>query len=103
MQKLEARHMEHIAVYGDDNILRLTGRHETGSIDKFTWGVADRGSSVCRPHRSYCFPYSAERYTNSLDRFVFPERLPPRVTDTLKTDALRTYLPWIHFAIPPQL
>ena len=35
---------------GPDNHLRLTGLHETQSIDKFTWGVADRGSSVRVPH-----------------------------------------------------
>ena len=41
---------EHIAVYGPDNHLRLTGLHETQSIDKFTYGLADRGSSVRIPH-----------------------------------------------------
>ena len=44
-------HMEeHIAVYGPDNHLRLTGLHETQSIDKFTYGIADRGSSIRVPH-----------------------------------------------------
>ena len=41
---------EHVAVYGPDNHMRLTGLHETQSIDKFSWGVADRGSSVRVPH-----------------------------------------------------
>jgi glutamine synthetase len=41
---------EHIAVYGPENELRLTGLHETQSIDKFSWGVADRGASVRVPH-----------------------------------------------------
>ena len=41
---------EHIAVYGPDNHLRLTGLHETQSIDKFNYGVADRGASVRVPH-----------------------------------------------------
>ena len=36
IKKLEGRHMEHIAVYGEDNEKRLTGRHETGAIDTFT-------------------------------------------------------------------
>jgi hypothetical protein len=40
---------EHIAVYGPDNHLRLTGLHETQSIDKFNYGVGNRGaSSACR-------------------------------------------------------
>jgi len=49
MKKLESRHVEHIKVYGEGNDARLTGRHETGSIDKFNWGVADRGASVRIP------------------------------------------------------
>ena len=49
MKKLEPRQVEHIKVYGEGNADRLTGRHETGNIDKFTWGVADRGASVRIP------------------------------------------------------
>jgi glutamine synthetase len=41
---------EHIAVYGPDNHMRLTGLHETQSIDKFNYGLADRGASVRIPH-----------------------------------------------------
>jgi glutamine synthetase len=41
---------EHIAVYGPDNHMRLTGLHETQAIDKFSYGLADRGSSVRIPH-----------------------------------------------------
>lgn len=41
---------EHIAAYGPDNHLRLTGLHETQSIDKFNYGVADRGASIRIPH-----------------------------------------------------
>ncbi len=37
---------EHIAVYGADNDQRLTGAHETESLDKFSYGVADRGASI---------------------------------------------------------
>ncbi|MBN1181024.1 MAG: glutamine synthetase beta-grasp domain-containing protein [Bacteroidales bacterium] len=40
---------EHIAVYGADNHKRLTGRHETQSIDKFSYGVSDRGASIRIP------------------------------------------------------
>jgi glutamine synthetase len=41
---------EHIAVYGPDNHLRLTGLHETQSIDKFNYGLANRGASIRIPH-----------------------------------------------------
>jgi glutamine synthetase len=45
------KHMdEHIAVYGPENHLRLTGLHETQAIDKFSYGLADRGASVRIPH-----------------------------------------------------
>ena len=35
----------HISVYGADNDQRLTGDHETQSIDTFSYGVSDRGAS----------------------------------------------------------
>lgn len=40
---------EHISVYGHDNDKRLTGLHETQSIDKFSYGVSDRGASIRIP------------------------------------------------------
>ncbi|MEQ9425667.1 MAG: glutamine synthetase beta-grasp domain-containing protein [Cyclobacteriaceae bacterium] len=40
---------DHIAVYGSDNDQRLTGLHETQSIDKFSYGVSDRGASIRIP------------------------------------------------------
>jgi len=45
----ENRHKEHIESYGSDNNLRLTGNFETQSIDKFSWGVSDRGASIRVP------------------------------------------------------
>ncbi len=50
MDAFEKNRDEHIAVYGPDNHLRLTGLHETQSIDKFSWGIADRGASIRVPH-----------------------------------------------------
>ncbi|PXF46116.1 Glutamine synthetase PR-1 [Gracilariopsis chorda] len=47
LHKLENKHAEHIAAYGSGNEERLTGKHETASINEFKWGVADRGAS-CR-------------------------------------------------------
>ena len=40
---------EHIDVYGADNNQRLTGQHETQSIDKFSYGISDRGASIRVP------------------------------------------------------
>jgi len=49
IKKLEKQHMKHIAVYGENNELRLTGKHETGHITQFSAGVADRGASIRIP------------------------------------------------------
>ena len=50
IKKLEDNHEKHIVAYGKGNELRLTGNHETSSMDTFTSGVADRGASVRIPH-----------------------------------------------------
>jgi len=46
---MEQSHQKHIENYGTDNKMRLTGKHETQSIDKFSWGVSDRGASIRVP------------------------------------------------------
>ena len=40
---------EHISVYGQYNDQRLTGLHETASINDFSYGVSDRGASIRIP------------------------------------------------------
>jgi glutamine synthetase len=40
---------KHISVYGADNDQRLTGAHETQSINEFSYGVSDRGASIRIP------------------------------------------------------
>ena len=52
LDQLKQNHTEHMHVYGKDNHLRLTGMHETSSIDEFTWGVASRSSSVRIPNKT---------------------------------------------------
>ena len=49
LDKMKDRHADHIAVYGKDNDQRLTGLHETASIDQFTYGEGNRGASVRIP------------------------------------------------------
>ncbi|MEC9092602.1 MAG: glutamine synthetase beta-grasp domain-containing protein [Planctomycetota bacterium] len=48
-EKFGAEHAAHIESYGSDNDQRLTGLHETQSIEKFSYGVSDRGSSIRIP------------------------------------------------------
>lgn len=50
IKKLSKKHKEHIAVYGYGLEERLTGAHETCSIDEFKSGVANRGASIRIPH-----------------------------------------------------
>ncbi|TDQ29151.1 glutamine synthetase beta-grasp domain-containing protein [Zeaxanthinibacter enoshimensis] len=40
---------DHIKVYGAHNDQRLTGAHETQSINEFSYGVSDRGASIRIP------------------------------------------------------
>jgi glutamine synthetase len=49
MKAFEKNIAAHIAVYGPDNHLRLTGLHETQAIDKFSYGLSDRGASIRMP------------------------------------------------------
>ena len=53
IEKLSKKHREHIEAYdprgGVDNARRLTGRHETASIDVFSSGVAKRNVSIRIP------------------------------------------------------
>merc|ERR1719361_1391401 len=52
IEKLGKKHMEHIKVYGTGNERRLTGAHETAPIDKFSYGVANRGASIRIPRQA---------------------------------------------------
>jgi len=49
MPKLKKTHTEHIAVYGEHNDLRLTGKHETSDLNQFSFGVGTRNTSVRIP------------------------------------------------------
>ena len=49
VKSLGEHHAEHIAAYGEGNERRLTGAHETASMDAFSYGVANRGCSVRIP------------------------------------------------------
>lgn len=46
IEKLSKKHTEHMKYYGKDNILRLTGKHETSSYNTFSWGEANRSVSI---------------------------------------------------------
>ena len=48
-EKLKKVHKKAIKEYGSDNDKRLTGKHETQSIKKFSYGISDRGASIRIP------------------------------------------------------
>jgi glutamine synthetase len=76
---------EHIAVYGPDNHLRLTGLHETQSIDKFNYGLANRGASIRIPHsfvNSGYKGYLEDRRPNSQGD---PYQIASRILQTIAT------------------
>ena len=76
---------EHIAVYGPDNHLRLTGLHETQSIDKFNYGVANRGASIRVPHSFVNNGYKGyleDRRPNSAGD---PYKIASRILQTVST------------------
>lgn len=73
LKKLEEKHEEHIAAYGEGNEKRLTGAHETASIEKFSWGVADRGCSVRMPtetKKNGCGYFEDRRPASNMDPYV---------------------------------
>jgi glutamine synthetase len=51
IEKMSLKHKEHIAVYdiANSNARRLTGHHETSSMEQFSAGVANRGASIRIP------------------------------------------------------
>lgn len=55
IDRMSKKHDEHIRVYdpngGEDNRRRLTGHHETSSINDFSAGVANRGASIRIPRQ----------------------------------------------------
>ena len=85
MAAFEQHRAEHIEVYGPDNHLRLTGQHETASIDQFSYGVADRGASIRVPHsfvQNGYKGYLEDRRPNSAGD---PYKIASRVIDTIAT------------------
>jgi len=52
IKKLENKHKEHMEVYGNDNNLRMTGKHETSDFNEFSWGVGSRSVSIRIPRET---------------------------------------------------
>ena len=69
---LEKKHSEHIKEYGELNHLRLTGKHETSSIDNFSWGIGTRNTSIRIPNQTAkdnCGYFEDRRPASNLDPY----------------------------------
>lgn len=49
LEKFGKKHKEHISVYGAGNEKRLTGHHETSSMNEFSYGCGNRAASFRIP------------------------------------------------------
>jgi len=76
---------EHIAVYGADNHLRLTGKHETQSIDKFSFGVSDRGASIRIPIATVENGWKGWLEDRRPNSAADPYKVAARIIQTVKT------------------
>jgi glutamine synthetase len=76
---------DHIAVYGPDNHMRLTGLHETAAMNEFTYGVANRGASIRIPWsfvQNDYRGYLEDRRPNSLgDPYCIAGRILETITE----------------------
>jgi len=73
IERLEKKHSEHIAVYGENNHLRLTGLHETSSMDKFSWGIGTRNTSIRIPNQTFkdnCGYFEDRRPAANIDPYI---------------------------------
>jgi glutamine synthetase len=78
VEKLAKKHMEHIAVYGEGNDRRLTGAHETAPMDKFSYGVGNRGCSIRIPtdaEKNQCGYFEDRRPASNMDPYKVTAKL----------------------------
>lgn len=77
-EKLALTHKSHMEVYGKFNEQRLTGLHETSSMDSFSWGISNRGCSIRIPLNVYKdgFGYLEDRRpASNLDPYLVCEKI----------------------------
>ncbi|EGD80122.1 glutamine synthetase [Salpingoeca rosetta] len=73
LEKMGSKSAEHLALYGADNHLRLTGKHETADMHTWSYGVANRGASVRIPRETHKKKYGYledRRPASNMDPYV---------------------------------
>jgi len=76
---------EHIEVYGADNHLRLTGKHETASIHDYSYGVSDRGASIRIPLYTVQKGWSGYLEDRRPNSAADPYKVAARIIKTVKS------------------
>jgi len=83
---------EHIEVYGADNHLRLTGKHETQTIDQFSYGVSDRGASIRIPIATVEKGWKGWLEDRRPNSAADPYKVAARIIKTVKTAEVKHQL-----------
>jgi len=84
INNLEKNHSEDIKYYGTNNEDRLSGKHETSSYEKFSYGVGDRGCSVRinnNTHKSGYGYFEDRRPAANMDPYLVTGILMSRLED----------------------
>jgi len=85
-EKLKAKHQEAMGIYGANNDQRLTGKHETQSIKKFSYGISDRGASIRIPIVTVDNDYSGYLEDRRPASNADPYRVMRHIVETLTDD-----------------
>jgi glutamine synthetase len=90
MEKLERNQKEHIAVYGLHNNERLTGAHETSSINEFSYGFSTRDTSIRIPAQAIIEGkgyFEDRRPASNCDPYLVSDRMLETVYSEVETEA----------------
>ncbi|MES2930947.1 MAG: glutamine synthetase beta-grasp domain-containing protein [Patescibacteria group bacterium] len=79
----ENNHKKHIDMYGSLNDMRLTGQHETQSIDAFSVGVSDRGASIRIPQTTITGEYKGYLEDRRPSAHADPYKVVKVISETL--------------------
>ena len=75
----------HIDVYGPDNHMRLTGKHETAPWNEFSYGISDRGASIRIPMATVQRGWKGWLEDRRPNSAADPYKVAARIIQTVKT------------------
>lgn len=81
IEKLRLKHDEHMAVYGTENELRMTGEHETSRFDTFSFDInrpVNRGASIRVGHdtiKNKCGYFEDRRPSSNCDPYLVTSKI----------------------------